>query len=259
MSGYPKIKRRCVFCGKGEVSLEDIWPKWMLALLKDRLTTTKVMITRGTENLREAASIETTVKRVCESCNNGWMSVLEEKAKPLLTPMIMGDNLPVTRTLSELRILATWGLKTYLMLNFYYAKHERFVPGSLYSQFFRRQLPPQQCAIWIAAHNNESINFGVNTRRGDNLPTAYNDHGIVTSGRAGAVGVICTFYMHRLIYQVMLMHIDRPIKSITTPGFAQLIWPLPHRSIDWPIRMEAISSEQLQMLAERDIDVFFPR
>jgi hypothetical protein len=32
-----------------------------------------------------------TIKRVCKSCNSGWMSRLQQAAKPILVPMLMGE------------------------------------------------------------------------------------------------------------------------------------------------------------------------
>jgi hypothetical protein len=32
------------------------------------------------------------VKCVCEPCNNGWMRELEEKVRPLITPLIQGKE-----------------------------------------------------------------------------------------------------------------------------------------------------------------------
>ncbi|MER3424998.1 MAG: hypothetical protein C4293_18980 [Nitrospiraceae bacterium] len=36
------------------------------------------------------------VGNVCATCNNGWMSRLEDDLKPILTPMIIGNSISLT-------------------------------------------------------------------------------------------------------------------------------------------------------------------
>jgi hypothetical protein len=241
------------------MSLEHVWPEWLLRLMADRLTTTETLVTRDGKTAKRD-SMETTVKRVCESCNEGWMSDLETKAKPLLTPMIMGDGLPLIRTPDEMRILATWALKTHLMIDFYFPPHQRFIPRRLYSEFFRRQTPPQQCAVWIAAYDVEKPTFAVKaTQAFDTVPTTYTPEGIVVTGRAGPVGVMCTFAMYHLIFQIILIDVGGRFAGLGTLGATQLIWPLPKSQIEWPIRMEALDEASFEVFANRPIDLLFPR
>lgn len=261
MSSAEKIKRRCVFCGGGPMTAEHVWPVWLLELMEKRLTTTEVVVTRDGSQMTRP-SLETTVKQVCESCNTGWMSRLEDAAKPILTPMIMGDGLPLTRTRDEMRILAHWILKTYLMCNFYFPPHERFIPRRLYSEFFRRQTPPQECAIWVAAYRGEMPNFSVRAGKAfDTIPTTYTSEGIVITGRAGPIGVMCSFAMYRFVFQIVLMDIRGRISGINSAAGTQLIWPLPRDSIQWPIRMEAFDDAEFDAFARRRIDtiIVLPR
>jgi hypothetical protein len=55
-------------------------------------------------------TINTTVRAFCKSCNNGWMSDLESKAKPILEPMLTGT--PKALGTSDQTLLATWVIKT---------------------------------------------------------------------------------------------------------------------------------------------------
>ncbi len=58
-------------------------------------------------------SLYTTVK-VCEPCNTGWMSDLEEQVKPVLTPLINGASTTVAA--GHRRLLALWATKTAIAL-----------------------------------------------------------------------------------------------------------------------------------------------
>lgn len=63
---------------------------------------------------------ELTVKAVCGSCNNGWMSALESEAMAPLTALVSGSPRWLSR--HENKLLTRWASKTALML-------EQIVPG----------------------------------------------------------------------------------------------------------------------------------
>jgi hypothetical protein len=60
----------------------------------------------------KASSKVPTVKtdKVCEDCNGHWMSDLETRASPLLTPMIPGEGRSLS--IEEQAFIAVWGIKT---------------------------------------------------------------------------------------------------------------------------------------------------
>src|SRR5262245_48996731 len=109
----PKARRTisretCVFCGEGgtpgnPISPEHLWSTWMADLLapllpKDdepehiefhetaRRGTVKIM--SESRSVRGLAHRKKTIKAVCQHCNHGWMSIIEDAAKPRLTPLI---------------------------------------------------------------------------------------------------------------------------------------------------------------------------
>ena len=87
-------KRVCVFCGGTPVTLEHVWPRWVAAILADG---GPVQVERGVDDepaTWQQVSLEVTIRRVCAICNNGWLSELEQAAKPRLEPLILGDTEP---------------------------------------------------------------------------------------------------------------------------------------------------------------------
>jgi hypothetical protein len=54
-----------------------------------------------------------TVRAVCDDCNHGWLSQLEGTAKPVLTPLILGQSTDLST--DDQRLIATWVLKTALV------------------------------------------------------------------------------------------------------------------------------------------------
>lgn len=78
----------CPFCGAADLTDEHIFPDWVSRLFRD-----KGMKLRG--------RLDQTVP-VCGRCNHRWLSVLEQSAQPILTPMIEGqDRITLTPPLTD--------------------------------------------------------------------------------------------------------------------------------------------------------------
>lgn len=113
-----QFAHKCVFCEVNNAnSREHFYSGWMHDLLP--------LGTKGTSNgefIEEHSKIGVVskyekwvkpgelftkkMKVVCVTCNNGWMSQLDEAAKQLLTPIIKGEY--VTLDAASLEILARW-------------------------------------------------------------------------------------------------------------------------------------------------------
>ena len=117
--------RPCIFCGKIGVSNEHLWPRWMHDLLPDvkrlQKARTQMCSLIGSDGrhyhqpyaprMRQGSTLTTKIRAQCRSCNSGWMSQVEEAARPYLTTMIGGSA--VTLTPAHQRAVATWiALKT---------------------------------------------------------------------------------------------------------------------------------------------------
>ncbi|SLJ96117.1 hypothetical protein SAMN06295987_102607 [Novosphingobium mathurense] len=94
--------KTCIFCGKPANSSEHVWPKWAHKLLPQfpnhtQLTldapVTKSIMSRTSERKRQGSVAKVAIKRVCSTCNNGWMSAYEENAKAILSAMMRGGHL----------------------------------------------------------------------------------------------------------------------------------------------------------------------
>lgn len=101
----------CQFCGaKGDLTREHVLAEWVRPLLTGPrapyVAATGGVVTR----IWDAPVASLTVRRVCRSCNNGWMHDLEIAAKPIITALVAGEVR--TLTVEDQRILSTWGAKT---------------------------------------------------------------------------------------------------------------------------------------------------
>ena len=84
-----------------------------------------------------------TVRRVCESCNTGWLSELEAATEPLLAPMFAG--LPQLLTGDTATTLATWVLKTVLISTLSFGDP---LPLAPFHDLYASRLPSDQTVIW---------------------------------------------------------------------------------------------------------------
>lgn len=137
---------KCLFCGtEGNLTREDAWPEWLLDLFtlehgrtgtewrfsKERYYEERILVPHRPPRLRR--------KIVCKPCNEGWMSGLEQAAKPILAPMIVGE----TRELSmaDQKIIGAWAVKTGITLNLM-GRGERFVEPQEARTFLYEQGEP---------------------------------------------------------------------------------------------------------------------
>ena len=89
-----------------------------------------------------------TVRAVCQDCNNGWMSALENSVKGFLGPMILdGQHTRLSR--HNQRQLASWTLKTILIAQCLHAENKRVIPDSVYKEFYAAQDPGDNHLIWL--------------------------------------------------------------------------------------------------------------
>src|SRR5579883_3043438 len=121
--------KRCLFCGrvlppkriKNAKSDEHIIPQWLMDHLGLRTmpvtgmrwdVPSRQVIEHKQHAVRKFVSVG-----VCAGCNGGWMSQLENQAKPLLTRLIADPNELPKLTEQERYVIARWTLKTAAALN----------------------------------------------------------------------------------------------------------------------------------------------
>ena len=112
------MNKTCIFCNGRVDSNEDIWPKWVLRLLKKSHDERVPMrAQRYKEQPKEWPTKDSALKigNVCQECNNGWMSRLEDQVKPILSPMILGK--PVIVTPSQQERVTAWLTKCAMMFD----------------------------------------------------------------------------------------------------------------------------------------------
>ncbi len=98
---------RCIFCASPDLTREHLWPKWAGAVLrppdyKGKRSEVYIVKTKKTQTIsreqkhHHGHTVDKSIRVVCGSCNNEWMSQLEDDVKPIALPLIQGDIFDLT-------------------------------------------------------------------------------------------------------------------------------------------------------------------
>jgi hypothetical protein len=116
--------KTCIFCGmdmSGKRAVEHIVPQWLI----DHLDVRRKEIAPALHEAETGMLVgrrQHTVSRflagsVCATCNNGWMSELERRTKPILIRLIADQHELAGLTDLERLTIARWTLKTAAVMN----------------------------------------------------------------------------------------------------------------------------------------------
>ena len=141
--------RQCLFCDSEASSGEDIWPLWLLRHF-DAPRGVSVSLERGANLLPtwKRAKHGHKVRFICTACNNGWMSDLENRTKPVLERLLSDD--PTVLELAHQATLARWAVKGAMVFEalregqaFFYTAEDR-------SALKNDSVMPNRTVIWLA-------------------------------------------------------------------------------------------------------------
>jgi hypothetical protein len=216
-----KPQRRCVFCARPGSSREDVFAEWI----------SEVFPGTGTFSMQRSAGRDKTGSRhmglitraACRLCNNGWMSVSEKKAKPLLAPVMQGRS--ATWSTTDRETVARWAFKTALMIDRSTAHvRHRVVPADHFHHLYKQQVPPQGAAVDLLHYE----------------PTDATDLSTSLSGsermhsNGNAIGYRVTFNVASLVFVVAAVNDGTQILLPPTDGTAERLWPLQRFTFTWP-------------------------
>jgi hypothetical protein len=222
----------CAFCGAVDVTDEHVFARW----ISRELTGVPMQMTT-THGTRRVRTIDTTAQ-VCKTCNTRWLSVLENDVKPILGPMIRGED----RTLlpDQQRLVAAWAAKTAFMLDL--ASGEPAIPVGFYQSLRQRRTALPTHIVWLGAYLGSTKAVWAKHRPlrleidQDEPPNAF----------------ATTFSVFRCLFQVVghftvggaTFNEGRPHSRALWP-----IWPPRKDSIGWPRDGLAFGDEALEELA----------
>lgn len=157
------VPRTCVFCGRSPVTREHVWPRWARVVweTEGQLPHFQQVVQEDRADLSRdwrQHACSTTVTVVCQACNNGWMADLEQRAKPMLEPMLQGRGRQLHA--GGQRTLAAWALKTAMMIEHTHGAVQHVIPREDYADLMKRLEPSARVLIWMAAYGGETVAMG---------------------------------------------------------------------------------------------------
>lgn len=107
----------CIFCQQEKrMSNEHIFPRWLQRYLGIQRKTLYIFSSDSEQYQRKLVYDKHLNGRVCRDCNNGWMSSIEGKVKPMLISMLDHKS-SIHTTAVQSTTLAWWVYKTALTLH----------------------------------------------------------------------------------------------------------------------------------------------
>ena len=152
--------KRCVFCEEPGSSEEHVFASW----IADRLAGYGPFnLKRSTDRSKAGMKTIGVISRsACAPCNHGWMSRIEQAAKPTLTPLMLGQPVRWTRAATQLEV-ARWTFKTALMFDRSSVPPDVSPPEHC-AHLYREGVPPQCVTIalghYVPAPGEEPISVG---------------------------------------------------------------------------------------------------
>lgn len=183
----------------------------------------------------KARGFELVTRAVCHDCNTGWMSDLETKAAPLLTPMLRGKV--VNLSLEQQATVALWAAKFVLMFQQTKPPEYQSIVAAHYRWVYKHKAPPPSTVVRLGCYTGDqrppyydeySLELGVPDPRRPNAPLE--EPSLV-------VGYRSVLLFGALIMEVTGTNLAEPVENIWLgeTSLAMLpVWPIERRVLEWP-------------------------
>lgn len=219
--------RVCAFCGSpGPLTREHVLGNWLskIGLDNDPVEHFAGPLNRIPRPMGVGTPFQQTVKNVCAECNNGWMGSLEELAKRVLAPLILGE--PGRISAEDQPAIAMWLQKTALVSMLLSSASDREqgygLPPSEYAALYaqRAALTPLQISMfWVGRYEGElrlgSVWVTPLVVRVQGLPEPELPHGYAMTIALGSL----------VIHGVRFTHLPFAI-DIESHNLLHSIWPV---------------------------------
>lgn len=165
-------KRVCIFCGSENLSREHIYSKWIFNLLQTKETVFKPsfhIIKRSNANEysdefsnsisdgREIRYDDFTLKQVCITCNNGWMSEIEEKVKQLFQIILNGHLSINDIDGDDALILSQWAILKVMLASL--TIQEKIIFSTMAYTLIRKGIIPEGFIVEVAKMKHNKLNY----------------------------------------------------------------------------------------------------
>jgi len=287
MAEQSNLTAHCIYCGKAEVSDEDVFPEWLRDLFESPGEEEYQLAIDEEPRLRPRDSLKVRVRCACQECNNGWMSILQNDCKPIILQLLCETTCELD-TLNQ-RMLSLWAVMSAMSLE---ASNEpgtwRFTSlefmklrwsglaaptklGFRHDRDYVHREFPKRTSVWIAKWMNSRGPSYVG-RVLDNKPPHQKPAGeesALSAARASGLAIISrstsdralitTFGFGSLVFQVVKEVPADPTDKRTLwvrPGLPwgqilRQIMPLESPTLSWPPPRMLVGEAELEALELR--------
>lgn len=233
----------CVFCDGSPVTKEHVFPQWLNQYLPPgRQQTEQARYGAGAFDVtRQSVGLDFTVKKVCASCNNGWMSQLEDSSKDALEPLIIQQDLDLI-SLQQQRQIALWATKTAMMAD--QVQQEPLLPSHQLRRMRTHRAIPGGTRVWLGSCPERNPTVTSHTVRVDLS-------GVSTPGTPRPVGYYCPMKIGHLCIYVYFPAADVVIQH--APEFhlsVARIWPRRSSDLAFPPPVQPRNGEAFEAFAD---------
>jgi hypothetical protein len=235
-----KLPGKCIFCGGGNLTKEHFWPDWVGTVLGISNTVNRVedLWTRSPGqpvpkliNRQERPGPthkKKKIRKVCSTCNNGWMSEIENELTTVLGPLIVDRE--VTLSPEDQHTLAIWTtLKTFIAE--WSIPNNVVPPQELRTDFMTSRTIPPNLTIWIAQCGRDGWEAAY-YRDVHTIGLSPEERFFRTSPNIQCL----TFGVGGLLVHVRHLTIEGLSINLNTVEERLIfqIWPNPAKAIQWP-------------------------
>jgi hypothetical protein len=243
----PTLKQ-CMFCGLAKkMTREHVWGEWTKGYVErtaNKHRHANVFVPRPGEpepaeiRIRAGDHLDAQVHNVCSDCNNGWLSQIQNDAKPFLIPLFEGRVVNLDQAAQE--NVAIWITMATMTGEHLSGERRRIaVPQSDRTWLMEKRSPPPGWCIWIGHYPRSQermqwVKASFPVVDSDHLPeTISNDDLSPTlQTTAFSVGDLYAFAMSSHFPEI-----PRGWDWRTAPSAREFLWPLwpPNGSVaEWP-------------------------
>jgi hypothetical protein len=236
---HPPTGKFCPLCGSSDITVEHVWPLWMSRALRKHIgagESDRPFTMRDDKRRSRTIDIEAPA---CGLCNSRWLSVLEQDVRPILEPMVLGQEERILSREEQL-LLATWALKTVLMFDVA-SGDQAVIPMGYYREFANLRTPLPSTQIWIGAYLGNAPVLAYRDALWIDIPHDEPPNAFVA-----------TITAFRVVFQVVGHFVKAASFRDRRYQFAPAIhriWPVASGSVRWPARNNAFGDESLREFA----------
>lgn len=181
ISKRKKAYSQCAFCSNPPNSHEHLSPKWLKPWVEEwqnynyNYGVMNSVDQYGNSHILKRQkrftgdALSRRVRVVCKSCNEGWMSTSQEKAKPHLVPYLNGEWPAIT--MEAAKTINLWAAMT-VMVDEFRDIHTMAITQKAREDFAQNQTLPPGWRLWVGRHKGllwkrARVHFGLpsKTRR----------------------------------------------------------------------------------------------